>query len=37
LTSGADWDDRFSNIAAREEDPYSVAEEVLGEVARYGQ
>jgi LAO/AO transport system kinase len=37
LTSGAEWDDRFSNIAAREEDPYSVAEEVLGEVARYGQ
>jgi LAO/AO transport system kinase len=37
LTSGPDWDDRFSNIAAREEDPYSVAEEVLGEVARYGQ
>jgi LAO/AO transport system kinase len=37
LTSGAAWDDRFSNIAAREEDPYSVAEEVLGEVARYGQ
>jgi LAO/AO transport system kinase len=37
LTSGAAWDDRFSNIAVREEDPYSVAEEVLGEVARYGQ
>jgi LAO/AO transport system kinase len=37
LTSGAAWDDRFSNIAAREEDPYSVAEEVLGEVARHGQ
>ncbi len=37
LTSGTAWDDRFSNIAAREEDPYSVAEEVLGEVARYGQ
>ena len=37
LTSGATWDDRFSNIAARAEDPYSVAEEVLGEVARYGQ
>jgi LAO/AO transport system kinase len=37
LTAGAAWDQRFSNIAARLEDPYSVAEEVLGEVARYGK
>ncbi len=37
LTSGADWEQRFSRIAARDEDPYSVAEEVLREVAQYGQ
>jgi LAO/AO transport system kinase len=37
LTSGSDWDQRFAQIAAREQDPYSVAEEVLGEIARYGQ
>jgi LAO/AO transport system kinase len=37
LTTGSDWDQRFSEIAAREQDPYSVAEEVLGEIARYGQ
>jgi LAO/AO transport system kinase len=37
LTTGSDWDQRFSAIAAREQDPYSVAEEVLGEIARYGQ
>lgn len=37
LTTGADWDERFSKIAAREEDPYSVAEEVMGEIARHGQ
>ena len=37
LTSGSDWDQRFSEIAAREQDPYSVAEEVLGDIARYGQ
>jgi len=37
LTSGSDWDQRFAAIAAREQDPYSVAEEVLGEIARYGQ
>jgi LAO/AO transport system kinase len=37
LTTGADWDERFSQIAAREQDPYSVAEEVLGEIARHGQ
>lgn len=37
LTTGTDWDERFSKIAAREQDPYSVAEEVLGEIARHGQ
>jgi LAO/AO transport system kinase len=37
LTVGTDWDERFASIAARDQDPYSVAEEVLGEVARYGQ
>jgi LAO/AO transport system kinase len=37
LTSGSDWDQRFVEIAAREQDPYSVAEEVLGDIARYGQ
>jgi GTPase len=37
LTTGTDWDQRFAQIAAREQDPYSVAEEVLGEIARYGQ
>jgi len=37
LTVGAEWDERFASIAARDQDPYSVAEEVLGEVARYGQ
>ena len=37
VTSGSDWDRRFSAIAVREQDPYSVAEEVLGEIARYGQ
>ena len=37
LTSGADWEQRFASIAAREQDPYSVAEEVLREVAHYGQ
>jgi LAO/AO transport system kinase len=37
LTVGAIWDERFAAIAARDQDPYSVAEEVLGEVARYGQ
>ena len=37
LTVGANWDERFAAIAARDQDPYSVAEEVLGEVARYGQ
>ncbi len=37
LTSGTQWDERFSEIAARRQDPYSVAEEVLGEIARHGQ
>src|SRR5918911_740592 len=37
LTVGTDWDERFASIAARDQDPYSVAEEVLGEVARYAQ
>ena len=37
LTAGAGWEERFASIAAREEDPYSVAEEVLTEVARDGQ
>jgi LAO/AO transport system kinase len=37
LTGGADWEQRFARIAGRDEDPYSVAEEVLREVAAYGQ
>jgi LAO/AO transport system kinase len=37
VTAGAEWEQRFESIAVREQDPYSVAEEVLGEVARYGQ
>jgi LAO/AO transport system kinase len=36
LTTGADWESRFASIAAREQDPYSVAEEVLREVAHDG-
>ncbi len=35
LTSGADWEARFALIAAREQDPYSVADDVLREVARH--
>jgi LAO/AO transport system kinase len=35
LTAGADWQSRFDSIAEREQDPYSVAEELLGEVARH--
>jgi LAO/AO transport system kinase len=35
LTTGADWQSRFASIAEREQDPYSVAEELLGEVARH--
>jgi LAO/AO transport system kinase len=37
LTSGAEWGARFALIAAREQDPYSVADEVLREVAHSGQ
>jgi LAO/AO transport system kinase len=38
VTAGAEWQARFEAIAARELDPYSVAEEVLSEVAdRHGQ
>jgi LAO/AO transport system kinase len=37
LTSGAEWEARFALIAAREQDPYSVADEVLREVAHSGQ
>jgi LAO/AO transport system kinase len=37
LTGGERWEQRFAAIAARDEDPYSVAEEVLGEVARHGE
>jgi LAO/AO transport system kinase len=36
VTSGAEWQARFASIAAREEDPYSVADEILDEVARHG-
>jgi LAO/AO transport system kinase len=36
VTAGAAWEQRFARIAAREDDPYSVAEEVLSEVARDG-
>jgi LAO/AO transport system kinase len=37
VTAGSAWQERFASIAAREQDPYSVAEEVLNEVARHGQ
>jgi LAO/AO transport system kinase len=36
LTSGAGWESRFALIAAREQDPYSVADDVLREVAQNG-
>jgi LAO/AO transport system kinase len=36
LTGGPEWSDRFTAIAAREQDPYSVAEELIREVARDG-
>ena len=36
ITAGGAWQQRFEAIAAREQDPYSVAEEVLTEVARNG-
>jgi LAO/AO transport system kinase len=34
VTRGSNWEERFAAIAAREQDPYSVAEEVLDAVAR---
>jgi LAO/AO transport system kinase len=34
LVAGDGWAERFASIAAREEDPYSVADELLHEVAR---
>jgi LAO/AO transport system kinase len=37
LTAGPAWQERFTAIAAREQDPYSVAEEVLDAVARHGK
>jgi LAO/AO transport system kinase len=37
LTAGETWQHRFEAIADREQDPYSVADEVLSEVARHGQ
>ena len=37
LTAGAEWEQRFARIAARQEDPYSAAEEVLREVAHHGE
>jgi LAO/AO transport system kinase len=36
LTAGPEWRARFEAIAARELDPYSVADDVLQEVARNG-
>jgi LAO/AO transport system kinase len=37
VTTRSDWQQRFEAIAARDEDPYSAAEEVLAEVARNDQ
>jgi LAO/AO transport system kinase len=37
VTTGEAWDERFARVAAREDDPYSVAEEVLHEVAASGE
>jgi LAO/AO transport system kinase len=37
LTLGDEWEARFASIAIREDDPYSVAEEVLRLVATHGQ
>jgi LAO/AO transport system kinase len=37
VTRGAEWQQRFASIAVRTQDPYSVAEEVLNEVARDGE
>jgi len=36
VTASREWSDRFAAIAAREQDPYSVAEELLREVAHDG-
>jgi LAO/AO transport system kinase len=36
VTAGSEWQVRFQSIAAREQDPYSVADDVLEEVARNG-
>jgi LAO/AO transport system kinase len=36
LTAGDEWQARFAAIAAREQDPYSVADEVLDAVAQHG-
>jgi GTPase len=33
LTAGSDWRNRFEAIASREQDPYSVADEVMNEMA----
>jgi LAO/AO transport system kinase len=37
VTSGAEWDQRFAAIAAREGDPYSAADEVLQQVSALGE
>jgi LAO/AO transport system kinase len=37
VTAGPAWQERFASIAVREQDPYSVADEVLEEVSRHGQ
>jgi LAO/AO transport system kinase len=37
VTAGAEWQARFTSIAAREQDPYSVADEVLDTIAQHGQ
>ncbi|HEV7666830.1 MAG TPA: methylmalonyl Co-A mutase-associated GTPase MeaB [Chloroflexota bacterium] len=37
LTAGPEWTARFASIAAREQDPYTVADDVLQEVVHDGQ
>jgi LAO/AO transport system kinase len=37
LTASSEWQARFAAIAERQEDPYSVAREVLGQVAQHGE
>jgi LAO/AO transport system kinase len=37
LTTNEAWQARFESIAAREQDPYSVAEELLRDVAQHGK